>query len=68
MKIVMEGTCGHCGAIHAGACPRVAAIEYHQDGTIKRVEYREPARDEVVRITGVGFPTARRHPPIKRFG
>lgn len=66
MKIVMEGTCGHCGAIHPGPCPRVRAIEYHPDGTVKRVEYHEAPRDNVVRITGVGFPVAR-HSPIKRF-
>lgn len=24
-------------------CPRVAAIEYHPDGTVKRVEFREAA-------------------------
>jgi hypothetical protein len=34
--------CVHCGCWHAGACPRVKAVEYHPDGTVKRVEYHEP--------------------------
>ena len=33
--------CGHCGCYHSGPCPRVKAIEYFQDGRIKRVEYNE---------------------------
>ena len=35
-------TCRYCGLIHTdpGICPRVKAIEYHPDGTIKRVEFR----------------------------
>lgn len=34
--------CPHCGgmAIHMGPCPNIKAIEYHPDGSIKRVEYR----------------------------
>lgn len=37
------GTCQHCGAnvIHSGACPRIKAIEYFPDGTMKRVEYHD---------------------------
>ncbi len=36
--------CGHCGCYHAvGACPRVKAIEYFPDGTVKRVEYHQGA-------------------------
>ena len=35
-------TCGHCGMIHQGQCPRIKAIEYYPDGiSIKRVEYHE---------------------------
>ena len=34
--------CGHCGLMHTGPCPRIKAIEYYPDGTVKRVEYREP--------------------------
>lgn len=35
-------TCGHCGMIHGPACPRIRAIEYYENGTVKRVEYHEP--------------------------
>ena len=34
--------CPHCGMGHSGMCPRIKAIEYHQDGTTKRVEYHVP--------------------------
>lgn len=34
--------CGHCGLMHAGPCPRVKAIEYYENGTVKRVEYHTP--------------------------
>lgn len=33
--------CGHAGT-HAGACPKIKAIEYYADGSTKRVEYFEP--------------------------
>lgn len=33
--------CPHCGFGHTGSCPRIKAIEYHQNGTVKRVEYHE---------------------------
>ena len=36
--------CPHCSGpyswiIHNGACPKVAEIEYHQNGTVKRVKF-----------------------------
>ena len=35
--------CVHCGGVHSGGvCHRVKAIEYHQNGTVKRVEYHDP--------------------------
>lgn len=34
--------CPHCGIYHQTTCPRIRAIEYHQDGTIKRVEFHAP--------------------------
>jgi len=37
----MPRFCGHCGSWHGPACPRVKAIEYYPDGTIKRVEYND---------------------------
>ena len=40
----MTGQCGHCGLWHEGrVCPRVKAIDYYPDGTVKRVEYHDPA-------------------------
>lgn len=33
--------CRHCGGSHEGECHRVKAIEYHDNGQIKRVEYHD---------------------------
>lgn len=40
--------CPYCSSqwqqiYHGGACPKVRAIEYHPNGTIKRVEFNVPA-------------------------
>lgn len=35
--------CRWCGMIHGPRCPSVKAIEYHQDGSVKRVEFTTPA-------------------------
>lgn len=35
-------TCEWCGCIHSGKCPQVKAIQYHKDGTVKRVEFFAP--------------------------
>jgi hypothetical protein len=43
--VTTEKNCPHCGMVHSGHCPRVAAIEYHADGTVKRVEYRPEPSD-----------------------
>jgi hypothetical protein len=33
--------CQYCGSLtHPGVCPTVKAIEYHQNGTVKRVEFK----------------------------
>jgi hypothetical protein len=34
--------CQWCGNIHNQKCPMIKAIEYHQDGTTKRVEFYAP--------------------------
>ena len=34
----MEAICEYCGTLHAGTCWRVKAIEYHDNGCVKRVE------------------------------
>ena len=41
-----HGACPWCSGeytnvIHSGPCPRIKAIEYHPNGTIKRVEFNE---------------------------
>lgn len=33
--------CPHCGGSHSGECHRIKAIEYHENGQIKRVEYKD---------------------------
>jgi hypothetical protein len=38
----MGNSCVHCGGIHATTCPRIKAIEYNADGTVKRVEFMTP--------------------------
>lgn len=37
----VSGHCEHCGNWHQGKCPRIKAIEYHENGNVKRVEYHE---------------------------
>ena len=41
--------CSWCGSWHTGTCPRVKAIEYYLDGSIKRVKFHDedkPIKDE----------------------
>ena len=35
----MSDKCPHCGIIHETTCPRIRALEYHPDGSLKRVEF-----------------------------
>lgn len=46
-------TCQHCGGIHSGQCPRIKAIEYYQNGNVRRVEYHAPT--DTVSIGGVSI-------------
>jgi hypothetical protein len=41
----MNKPCNYCGQTHTGTCPRVKAIEYWPDGTVKRVELRDETTD-----------------------
>lgn len=44
MSAVLKGdqTCGYCGCLHPGrVCHRVKAMEYHPNGTLKRVELHD---------------------------
>lgn len=34
-----DEVCKHCQGVHTRACPRVKSVEYHDGGTLKRVEY-----------------------------
>ena len=36
--------CPHCGNYHTGQCRLIKAIEYYADGTVKRIEFFEPAQ------------------------
>lgn len=38
----MTNTCPHCGLIHQTTCQRIKAMEYHSDGSVKRIEFHEP--------------------------
>lgn len=33
-------TCKYCNAYHTGVCPRIEEIEYHPNGSVKRVRLR----------------------------
>ena len=33
-------SCFYCGYIHDGICPRIEEIEYHPDGSTKRVKFK----------------------------
>lgn len=41
-KTAVETTrrCPYCATGHEGACPKVKAIEYHPNGTVRRVEFK----------------------------
>lgn len=40
--VTLPAACPHCGMYHQATCPRVKAIEYHNDGTVKRIEFHTP--------------------------
>ncbi len=43
----LPSTCGHCGCVHVNQqCPRIKAIEYHPNGTVKRIEYHTPTTEK----------------------
>jgi hypothetical protein len=37
-----SGQCRWCGRYHGAFCPLVKALEFHPDGTVKRVEFHAP--------------------------
>lgn len=57
--------CPHCGNIHQHKCPLVKAIEYHQGGTVKRVEYMTPVDYQYVQIPNYNTWSERnKYPPL----
>lgn len=40
-KLPQEMTCQWCGLMHGATCPRVKALEYHDNGLLKRVEFHD---------------------------
>lgn len=46
-----HGKCQWCGGHHDTVCPRVKAIEYFENRTIKRVEFHGPPVDAVSRVS-----------------
>lgn len=51
--------CLYCNTIHAGMCHRVKAIDYYQDGSIKRVELHPL----ISVVGGATNPAANAEPP-----
>lgn len=49
-----DPVCVHCGTEHKGLCPRIKALEYHQDGTVKRIEYHTPWTTDASHATDAG--------------
>lgn len=48
--------CHHCGVIHGLLCPYVKAYEYHLNGTLKRVEFRDPQPGEASTVVDLFKP------------
>lgn len=60
--------CGYCGCYHTGICSLVKALEYHPDGTLKRVEFHSPTQvlgNVVISEPFAGLPE-HRHTTVNR--
>lgn len=57
--------CRWCGMIHGPRCPEVKAIEYFQDGTVKRVELLTPM--DRMPMNGWPLPLAVREIPFQQY-
>ena len=55
----MSEPCRWCGEKHGVRCYAVAAIEYHPDGTVRRVEFVQPR--PISELIGC-FELSQRHP------
>lgn len=40
-----DNNCPYCASVHKGKCPLVKAIEYHENGAVKRVEFHGSKTD-----------------------
>ncbi len=64
--LAMPRQCGWCGMIHGPRCPSVKAMEFHPDGTVKRVEFFAPNDFPPLQIFPGGafpIPTCSGHAP-----
>jgi len=61
--------CRYCGSTlpHPGICPSVKAIEYHPDGTVKRVEFHGPAPIQTVYWPQYPYPNYPQPWPITSY-
>jgi hypothetical protein len=50
--------CGHCGGYHNGACPRIKSVEYHPNGTVRRIEYHDTRGSAALPTPSPGVPAA----------
>lgn len=56
---IEQSKCIHCGAgSHDGQCPKIKSVEYHPDGSIKKVEYHQ--KIETTRVRAYYPPAPRR--------
>lgn len=39
-KLAKQNQCPYCDNTHEGQCPKVKAIEYFENGQVKRIEFR----------------------------
>lgn len=63
--MIEDYNCAHCGMMHQGQCPRIKAIEYYENGTVKRVEYLTPA-DSMPPLGGYpAWPAPLANPPFQ---
>lgn len=48
--------CDHCGGFHSTTCPRIKAIEYGDNGVVKRIEFHPPQPVVTGTMAGGGGP------------
>jgi hypothetical protein len=48
--------CPYCSQTHSGICWRVKSVEYFENGTIRKVEFRDFSQHEPVCVPSVFIP------------